>query len=65
VVRVILGIPAGRLVITRPDHGNLASVTLPLQLATAIEEGRCGPGDRGALLGLAGGVNLGVPFVEL
>ncbi|ACY97653.1 MULTISPECIES: 3-oxoacyl-ACP synthase III family protein [Thermomonospora] len=59
------GIPADRLVVTLPEHGNLASVTLPLQLATALEEGRCGPGDRVALLGLAGGVSLGVIFLEL
>jgi 3-oxoacyl-[acyl-carrier-protein] synthase-3 len=45
--------------------GNVASATLPLQLATAIEAGRCGPGDRVALIGLAGGVSLGVLFAEL
>ena len=65
VLRTILGIPADRLVITLPDHGNVASVTLPLQLATAIEEGRCSPGDTVALIGLAGGVSLGVLFAEL
>ncbi|MGI8331039.1 3-oxoacyl-ACP synthase III family protein [Actinomadura scrupuli] len=64
-LRGILGIPADRLVVTLADHGNLASVTLPLQLATALEEGRCGPGDRVALVGLAGGVSLGVLFAEL
>ena len=64
-LRGILGIPADKLVVTLADHGNLASVTLPLQLATAIEEGRCGPGDRFALVGLAGGVSLGVLFAEL
>jgi 3-oxoacyl-[acyl-carrier-protein] synthase III len=36
-----------------------------VQLAAAIETGRCGPGDRIALLGLAGGVSLGVVFAEL
>ncbi|BCJ73042.1 3-oxoacyl-ACP synthase [Catellatospora sp. IY07-71] len=60
-----LGIPADRLVVTLPEHGNLASVTLPLQLATAIQDGRCGPGDRVALIGLAGGVSVGVMFAEL
>ncbi|HEX2315856.1 MAG TPA: 3-oxoacyl-[acyl-carrier-protein] synthase III C-terminal domain-containing protein [Thermomonospora sp.] len=65
VLRERTGIPADRLVVTLPGHGNLASVTLPFQLATAIEEGRCGPGDRVALLGLAGGVSLGVVFLEL
>ncbi|MFI0452519.1 3-oxoacyl-ACP synthase III family protein [Actinomadura sp. 6N118] len=65
VLRTILGIPAEKLVVTLPEHGNVASVTLPLQLATAVEEGRCGPGDRVALVGLAGGVSLGVTFAEL
>lgn len=65
VLRERTGIPADRLVVTLPEHGNLASATLPLQLATAVEEGRCGPGDRVALLGLAGGVSLGVVFLEL
>ncbi|MBO2450401.1 ketoacyl-ACP synthase III [Actinomadura barringtoniae] len=65
VLRSVLGIPADRLVVTLPEHGNVASATLPLQLATAIEEGRCGPGDRVAMVGLAGGVSLGVVFAEL
>ncbi|GAA2093820.1 3-oxoacyl-ACP synthase III family protein [Actinomadura alba] len=64
-LRSALGIPADRLVVTLPDHGNMAAATLPVQLAAAIEEGRCGPGDRIALLGLAGGVSLGVVFAEL
>jgi 3-oxoacyl-[acyl-carrier-protein] synthase-3 len=64
-LRSELGLPAGKLVVTLPDHGNMASASLPLQLAIAMEEGRCGPGDRVALLGLAGGVSLGVVFAEL
>lgn len=64
-LRSILGIPAEKLVVTLPEHGNLASVSLPLQLATAVAEGRCGPGDKVALVGLAGGVSLGVMFAEL
>ncbi|MBW8484345.1 3-oxoacyl-ACP synthase III family protein [Actinomadura parmotrematis] len=65
VLRAILGIPADRLVVTLPEHGNLASATLPLQIATALEQGRCGPGDKVAMVGLAGGVSLGVIFAEL
>lgn len=64
-LRSILGIPADRLVVTLPEHGNCASATLPLQLATAMAGRRCGPGDKVALIGLAGGVSLGVMFVEL
>lgn len=59
------GIPADRLLVTLPEHGNLASASLPFQLACAIEQGRAGPGDRVALVGLAGGVSLGVVFGEL
>lgn len=58
-------VPAERLVLTLPEHGNLASCTLPAQLATAVSTGRCGPGDRVAFIGLAGGVSLGVLFAEL
>ncbi|MEU8798797.1 ketoacyl-ACP synthase III [Spirillospora sp. NPDC048819] len=65
VLRSILGIPPGRLVVTLPEHGNVASASLPLQIATAQAQGRCGPGDRVALIGLAGGVSLGVMFAEL
>ncbi|WP_067455005.1 3-oxoacyl-ACP synthase III family protein [Actinomadura macra] len=64
-LRATLGIPADRLVVTLPEHGNVASAGLPLQLATALAEGRCRPGDRIALAGLAGGISLGVVFAEL
>lgn len=65
VLREALGIPASKLVVTLADHGNLASATLPLQLATAMQEGRCRPGDRIAFIGLAGGVSLGIAFAQL
>ncbi|WP_131740260.1 3-oxoacyl-ACP synthase III family protein [Actinomadura roseirufa] len=64
-LRAALGVPADRLVPTLPEHGNLASASLPFQLATALADGRCGPGDRVALVGLAGGISLGVVFAEL
>jgi 3-oxoacyl-[acyl-carrier-protein] synthase-3 len=59
------GLTAGSLVPVLPEHGNLASASLPFQLARALEQGRCGPGDRVALIGLAGGVSLGVVFAQL
>ena len=59
------GVPQDKLVLTLPDHGNLASGTLPAQLSQAAAQGRCGPGDKIALIGLAGGVSLGVVLVEL
>jgi 3-oxoacyl-[acyl-carrier-protein] synthase-3 len=61
----VLGVPEDRLVVTLPEHGNLASASLPLQLDTALRAGRCGPGDLVAFVGLAGGVSLGVTFAEL
>ncbi|WP_019633171.1 3-oxoacyl-ACP synthase III family protein [Actinomadura atramentaria] len=65
ILRSMLDIPPGKLVVTLPEHGNLASASLPFQLATALADGRCRSGDRVALLGLAGGVSLGVLFAEL
>jgi 3-oxoacyl-[acyl-carrier-protein] synthase-3 len=65
VFRSRLDIPADRLVVTLPGHGNVASASLPLQLVRAQEEGRCGPGDLVALVGLAGGVSLGMAVVRL
>ena len=59
------GIPAERVVLTLPEHGNLASASLAFGLSTAIEQARAGPGDRVALVRLAGGVSLGVLFAEL
>jgi acyl-CoA:acyl-CoA alkyltransferase len=59
------GVPRDRLVVTVDGHGNCASASLPLQLVTARELGRCGPGDLVALVGLAGGVSLGVAVVRL
>lgn len=59
------GVPVDRLVVTVAEHGNVASATLPLQLVTARELGRCGPGDLVALVGLAGGVSLGITVVRL
>ncbi len=59
------GVPADKLVVTVAEHGNVASASLPLQLVTARELGRCGPGDRVALVGLAGGISLGIAVVQL
>jgi len=59
------GMPADRVLVTLPEHGNLASASLPFQLSTAIQQGRAEPGDRVALVGLAGGVSLGVVFATL
>ena len=45
-------------------HGNLASVSLPVQLHRAVEQGRVVPGSLVALVGLAGGISLGVTVLR-
>lgn len=60
-----LGVPGDRTVVTIADHGNLASVTLPLQLRLARERGMVGHGSRVLLIGLAGGISLGLVAVRL
>ena len=60
-----LGVAPDKSVITIADHGNLASVTLPLQLSIARETGLVGPGSLVLLIGLAGGISLGLMVVRL
>ena len=60
-----LGVADDKTVITIADHGNLASVTLPLQLKLARERGMVGPGSRVLMIGLAGGISLGLMVVKL
>lgn len=60
-----LGVPGDRTVLTIVEHGNLASVTLPLQLQLAGERGMVVPGSRVLLIGLAGGISLGLVAVRL
>ncbi|WP_240666430.1 3-oxoacyl-ACP synthase III family protein [Oerskovia turbata] len=64
-VHEALGLPEGRTIVTVAEHGNVASATLPLQLATALESGRVGPGDVVLLVGLAGGISIGAMAVRL
>ncbi len=61
----VLGIDPARTVVTVAEHGNLASVTLPLQLQLARERGLVGEGSLVALVGLAGGISLGAMVVRL
>ncbi|WP_433605444.1 3-oxoacyl-ACP synthase III family protein [Dactylosporangium sp. CA-139114] len=64
-VRSGIGVAADRLVVTLPEHGNLASASLPLQLSLALRSGRAGPGDLVALVGLGGGISLGIAVIRL
>lgn len=60
-----LGVPVERIVQTIADHGNLASVTLPLQLRMALDAGTVTEGSRVLLIGLAGGISIGLAAVTL
>jgi len=60
-----LGVIEGKSVVTVVDHGNLASVTLPLQLEIARERGQVQPGSLVLMIGLAGGISLGLMLVRL
>ncbi len=58
-------LPIERLMVTVPDLGNIASATLPTQLALAIEAGRLTRGDAVMLAGLGGGLSMGVMLMTL
>jgi 3-oxoacyl-[acyl-carrier-protein] synthase-3 len=58
-------LPFERLMVTVSELGNIASATLPTQLALALERGLVQRGDRVMLAGLAGGVSMGVMLATL
>lgn len=64
-VRSQMGIPDGKTLITLGEHGNIASVSLPLQLKKAQEQGLVKSGDLVALVGLAGGISIGIIIVRI
>ena len=59
------GLPIERLVQTVGDLGNIASATMPTQLARAMDADAVRPGDRLMFIGLAGGLSVGVMLVTL
>ncbi|WP_378146911.1 3-oxoacyl-ACP synthase III family protein [Cnuibacter sp. UC19_7] len=61
----VLGVDPERTLLTVAEHGNLASATLPFQLAEARAAGRVGPGGLVALVGLAAGISLGAMVIRL
>ncbi|WP_234399388.1 3-oxoacyl-ACP synthase III family protein [Psychromicrobium lacuslunae] len=64
-VMATLGLSTAHCLDTVSQHGNLASVTLPLQLKLAREAGHIGPGSLVGLVGLAGGISLGLMVARL
>ena len=59
------GLPLERVEVTIRELGNIASATLPLQLARALQAGRVRRGDRILLAGLAGGLSVGLMFASV
>ncbi|NYF10039.1 3-oxoacyl-[acyl-carrier-protein] synthase-3 [Leifsonia sp. AK011] len=60
-----LGVASDKSVITVEDHGNLASVTIPLQIMRARDAQMVKPGSLMLLVGLAGGISLGLMIVRM
>ncbi|MFE4546335.1 3-oxoacyl-ACP synthase III family protein [Streptomyces sp. NPDC056785] len=60
VVCAWVGVDPGRILATFPAHGNVATNTIPLQLATALESGRLRRGDLVGMFGFASGASAGV-----
>ena len=60
-----LGLKPERCLPSVVEHGNVASASLPLQLVTALDEGRAEPGDTVTLLGMASGFSVGMALVRL
>ncbi|WP_139416431.1 3-oxoacyl-ACP synthase III family protein [Agromyces laixinhei] len=60
----LLGVDPAITEETISAHGNLASVSLPVQLERALGRGRIRSGDLVALVGLAGGISLGVTVMR-
>ena len=59
------GVPAEKLLLTVPDVGNIASATMPTQLAQALQLGLVAAGDQVMFLGLGGGLSMGVMLMTL
>lgn len=55
-----VGVDPDRILVTFPAHGNVATNTIPLQLATALKSGRLGSGDLVGMFGFASGASAGV-----
>jgi 3-oxoacyl-[acyl-carrier-protein] synthase-3 len=59
-----VGVDPDRVLATFPSHGNVATNTMPLQLATALDTGRLGRGDLVGMFGFASGASAGVVVCE-
>lgn len=59
------GIPACRVVSTVREYGNMASASLPVAFALAVERGEIAEGDRVMWVGMASGISVGVLMMEV
>ncbi|GAA2985836.1 3-oxoacyl-ACP synthase III family protein [Streptomyces fulvorobeus] len=59
-----LGIPADKVISTFPRYGNVATASLPLQLAESVDSGRLRDNDLVALFGLASGASAGLALIQ-
>ena len=60
-----LGLPAERVVVTVDKHANTSAASIPLALASAMEEGRAKPGQLLLLEALGGGLTWGSALLRL
>lgn len=61
----VAGLPEDKIVRTIDTLGNVASATMPLQLARAVEEGRVGAGSNVLWIGLGAGISVGVMTMRI
>jgi 3-oxoacyl-[acyl-carrier-protein] synthase III len=59
-----LGLPAGKVVSTIEGHANTSAASIPLALATAVDDGRIRPGHLVLLEALGGGLSWGASLVR-
>ncbi len=61
---VKLGIPPEKVVVTVDRHANTSAASIPLALATAVEDGRIKPGDLVMLEAMGGGFTWGASLIR-
>jgi 3-oxoacyl-[acyl-carrier-protein] synthase-3 len=59
-----LGIRPERVISTIAEHGNTSAASVPLALATAVDDGRIKPGDLVLLEAMGGGLTWGAALIR-
>ncbi|MEP7065705.1 MAG: ketoacyl-ACP synthase III [Gemmatimonadota bacterium] len=62
---IATGLPRDRLECTIANYGNMASASIPVAFALAVQGGTVRPGDRVMWIGLASGISVGVIMMDL